>query len=69
MLKTVPSDKIPSILLPLISTWITLPFISYWGSSLLSLAIAIWFMLSISRSIEDKPKYARLSRSNNILNF
>ncbi len=42
-------------------TWVTLPFISYWGSSLLSLAIAVWFMLNVSRYMTDtKLKYHRL---------
>ncbi len=40
-------------------TWITIPFVSYGGSSLLSLTIAIWFLLNISRYIDDKPKYSR----------
>ncbi len=41
-------------------TWVTLPFISYWGSSLLALAIAVWFLLNISRYIKDNPyKYHR----------
>lgn len=40
-------------------TWITLPFISYGWSSLLSLAIAIWFLLNVSRYIDNKPKYTR----------
>ncbi len=40
-------------------TWVTLPFISYWGSSLLSLSIAIWFLLNISRYIDLEPKYSR----------
>ncbi len=43
-------------------TWITLPFVSYWGSSLLSLAIAIWFLLNISRYIDNKPKYSRWNK-------
>ncbi len=37
-------------ILPL--TWITLPFISYWGSSLLALSIWIWILLNISRDID-----------------
>ena len=37
-------------ILPL--TWITLPFISYWGSSLLALSIWIWIMLNISRDVD-----------------
>ncbi len=43
-------------------TWVTLPFISYWGSSLLALAIAVGFMLNVSRYMTDKQKYNRLSR-------
>jgi len=43
-------------------TWITLPFVSYGGSSLLSLAIAIWFLLNVSRYIDDKPKYSRWNK-------
>ena len=35
-------------------TWITLPFISYWGSSLLSLILWIWLLLNISRYIDEK---------------
>ena len=50
-------------------TWITLPFISYGWSSLLSLAIAIWFLLSVSRHMEEKAKYGRISKGNNIFNF
>ena len=44
-------------------TWITLPFISYWGSSLLSLSIAIWFLLNVSRYIDEKPKYSRWNKT------
>jgi len=47
-------------------TWITLPFVSYGWSSMLSLAIAIWFLLNISRHINDKPKYSRSIHNNNI---
>lgn len=43
-------------------TWITLPFISYGGSSLLSLMIALWIILNISRYVEDTSKYSRISR-------
>lgn len=45
-------------------TWITLPFISYWGSSLLTLMLALGVLLSISREIHKKPKFARLKRRN-----
>ncbi len=45
-------------------TWITLPFISYGGSSLLTLMIALWILLSISREIHKKPKFSRLKRRN-----
>ena len=44
-------------------TGITLPFISYWWSSLLSLMIALWILLNISRYIDEKPKYSRASKS------
>jgi cell division protein FtsW (lipid II flippase) len=37
-------------ILPL--TWITLPFVSYWGSSLLVLSIGIWILLNISRNVD-----------------
>lgn len=43
-------------------TWITLPFVSYWGSSLLSLMIWLWILLSISRNVEEKTNYSRLER-------
>jgi cell division protein FtsW len=43
-------------------TGITLPFISYWWSSLLSLMIALWILLNISRYTEVKSKYSRISR-------
>ena len=45
-------------------TWITLPFISYWGSSLLTLMLALWVLLSISRDIHKKPVFNRLKRRN-----
>lgn len=43
-------------------TWITLPFVSYGWSSLLSLAIGIWFLLNVSRYVNDQPKYTRLAK-------
>lgn len=43
-------------------TWITLPFLSYWWSSLLSLCIWLGILLNISRDMEEKPKYKRLTR-------
>jgi cell division protein FtsW len=47
-------------------TWITLPFISYWGSSLLTLMFALWILLSISREVHKKPKFWRLRKRNMI---
>lgn len=43
-------------------TWVTLPFISYGWSSLLALSIWVWILLTISRNIEEKPKYARMNK-------
>lgn len=37
-------------------TWVTLPFVSYGGSSLLSLMIGVGILLSISRHMEYKPQ-------------
>jgi len=45
-------------------TWITLPFISYGGSSLLTLMLALWLLLNISRHRHQKPKFERLWRRN-----
>lgn len=37
-------------------TWLTLPFVSYWGSSLLSLVLGLWVLLNISRYVDEtKP--------------
>lgn len=44
-------------------TWVTLPFVSYWWSSLLALSAWVWILLSISRHIEEKPAYARMSKN------
>ncbi|ATU05079.1 hypothetical protein BKN14_01325 [Candidatus Gracilibacteria bacterium HOT-871] len=44
-------------------TGVTLPFVSYGGSSLLGLSIGVGVLLSISRNIEEKPKYARMSKN------
>ena len=43
-------------------TWITLPFISYWWSSLLSLMLALWILLNISRYINYWQEFIRLDR-------
>ncbi len=43
-------------------TGITLPFVSFWWSSLLSLMIALGILLNISRYIEEKSKYSRIAR-------
>lgn len=37
-------------------TWVTLPFVSYWGSSIMSLTMAVGILLSISRHAEYKPQ-------------
>ncbi len=37
-------------------TWVTLPFVSYGWSSLFSLMISVWILLSISRHMEYKPE-------------
>lgn len=34
-------------------TWLTLPFVSYWWSSLLSLTLWVWLLLNISRYIDE----------------
>jgi cell division protein FtsW (lipid II flippase) len=48
-------------------TWLTLPFISYWGSSLLSLMIWLWILLSISRET-DNDNLKRGERNKIIFN-
>lgn len=45
-------------------TWITLPFVSYGGSSLLWLCIWLWILLNISRYIDDKQEFSRINRKN-----
>jgi len=40
-------------------TWITLPFVSYWGSSLLSLSVALAILLNISRYADFSKKKCR----------
>lgn len=54
-------------ILPL--TWITLPFVSYGWSSLITLMLSSWILLSISRSMEEKPKFERLEKKRWILGF
>jgi len=43
-------------------TWITLPFVSYCWSSLLSLVIWLAILLSISRTVDSKKWFTRLDR-------
>lgn len=44
-------------------TWITLPFISYWWSSLLALSLAVWFLLNVSRHMKEEKIYSRLYKN------
>lgn len=37
-------------------TWVTLPFISYWWSSIVMLCLSAWVLLSISRNVEYKSQ-------------
>ena len=47
-------------------TWITLPFISYWGSSLLALSFWLALLLSISRDIEPEKYKKKMKRKNHV---
>jgi cell division protein FtsW len=49
-------------------TWLTLPFVSYWGSSLLSLMIWLWILLSISRDV-DESNVEKKDRSKILMNI
>lgn len=44
-------------------TWITLPFVSYGWSSLLSLMIWLWILLAISREVDEYDFSSRRERS------
>lgn len=46
------------------NTWITLPFISYWGSSLLSMMMLSWILLAFSRYIDKTAPRARWEQTN-----
>ncbi len=51
-------------------TWITLPFISYWGSSLLTCMIWLAMVLNISRFIEQREASSKFfARGNRFMNF
>lgn len=45
-------------------TGVTLPFVSYGGSSLISLMIAVGVLLNISRHTEYKPKNFGIAAGN-----
>lgn len=51
-------------MLPL--TWVTLPFISYWGSSLIALIFWLWLLLNISRYIDDEKSWKGFRAKNNL---
>lgn len=52
-------------------TWITLPFISYWWSSLLTSIMWLALILNISRYIDNKESFlkSRFARNNKIMNY
>ncbi len=50
-------------------TGITLPFVSYWWSSLLSLALGLWVLLNISRHYSDGKQIQRQSRRKVMFKF
>lgn len=49
-------------MLPL--TWVTLPFISYWWSSLMALMLGLWLLLNISRYVEEEKWWIWKFREN-----
>ena len=49
-------------------TWLTLPFISYWWSSLMALMCGLWLLLNISRYVDENKWWANLRANKFKLN-
>lgn len=45
-------------------TWLTLPFISYWWSSLIALVLWLWILLNISRYVDETKSWKFFQRNN-----